>query len=103
MFKVGTVVSIRPAVNIVLFALILPNLSRSLAWRLEISVPQADLLVAKGSSILLVAGLILIGLGQSLEWIVIGKYSTFHFFCLGISRSLFLYLRSRDLYTGLGV
>lgn len=72
-------VSVRPAVNIVLFALILPNLSRSLASRLEISVPQADLLVARGSSILLVIGLVFIGLGQSLEWIIIGKYATFYF------------------------
>ncbi|QKX58861.1 uncharacterized protein TRUGW13939_05989 [Talaromyces rugulosus] len=99
--NVGILISLRPAVNVFLFALILPNLSPVLASRLKIPTPQADLLVAKGSSVLLVIGLVIIGLGQSLAWIVIGH--VVYTLGWGFDQSVRLWLTSRVEQTQIGI
>ena len=82
----------RPAVNIVLFALVLPNLSRILASRLKVPVPKADLLVAKVSATILVFGLLVLALGKSLVVLVTGL--VVYTLGWGLGDSVILYLTS---------
>jgi hypothetical protein len=72
-FKATILTTMRPAITIILYTLLLPTFNRFLLMRLRLSAGNADLVAAKVSPILSVLGLLLIGSSSTPWMLAIGE------------------------------